>query len=254
MLRQTTQQRYLRGPQPSPVEILGLLPRLKTARQDSHVFSLPLNRSNDKNGACRSAIASQRLEGEVAQASRSRYDQCRASTDVQSHEGDATATRPSMLVLHKSNPEQLEASEGRRRIIAILAAHKQQSEGVTIYSTSQIDESIMDAEVRHIYENAQAVTRPLYELGQDSAQPENPNWIIRWMLWHVFRYRDGRQKTRSDSTSAALTVRAFTANELELGDNEVPEVESDSVASSFRQYFDPVRDRLVGRQATPETR
>lgn len=77
----------------------------------------------------------------------------------------------------------------------------------------------MDAEVQRIYDNAQQATRSLYDLAVDRDMPERPNWIIRvsatdhracnltkltiqqWMLWHVFRYRDGRQQSANRSSS-----------------------------------------------------
>jgi hypothetical protein len=36
----------------------------------------------------------------------------------------------------------------------------------------------------------------VYDLGRDTARVEEENWVIRWMLWHVFRYRDSRNKNR----------------------------------------------------------
>lgn len=78
---------------------------------------------------------------------------------------------------------QLEASEGRKRIIAHLDAQARrdssQDTNQTSYSTSQIDEAVMDAEVRTIYETAQQATRSLYDLATDYNMPDRPNWIIR---------------------------------------------------------------------------
>jgi hypothetical protein len=95
------------------------------------------------------------------------------------------------------NLMKLEASEGRRRIIATMNARKHHT-NQTSYTTAQIDEVTMDAEVLRIYRDAQPQTRALYDLAQDTVNPDRPNWIIRWMLWHVFRYRDGRQNTASN--------------------------------------------------------
>lgn len=51
----------------------------------------------------------------------------------------------------------------------------------------------MNDEILYIYHHAGPATKILYELAFDPDHPQEPNWIIRWMLWHVFRYRDGRQ-------------------------------------------------------------
>ncbi|KXT02478.1 hypothetical protein AC579_994 [Pseudocercospora musae] len=109
--------------------------------------------------------------------------------------------------LHRQfyNTMKLEANEGRNRIIARLdeqAKRNGQSPARTTYSTSQIDESIINSEVAWIYEHAQPVTKPLYHLGHDPENPSKPNWVIRWMLWHVFRYKDGRQKNSSAHSPA----------------------------------------------------
>lgn len=33
-------------------------------------------------------------------------------------------------------------------------------------------------------------------MGRDTQGLEEENWVIRWLLWHVFRYRDNRNKNR----------------------------------------------------------
>ncbi|KAK4498083.1 hypothetical protein PRZ48_010739 [Zasmidium cellare] len=84
----------------------------------------------------------------------------------------------------------LEAAEGRRRLM----------EGQTS-STAQIHEAAWQREVLRIFEQARPETRAVYRFGQDTSQDANgvelvDNWIIRWMLWHVFRYRDYRNRNR----------------------------------------------------------
>ncbi|KAF7186735.1 hypothetical protein HII31_11967 [Pseudocercospora fuligena] len=117
--------------------------------------------------------------------------------------------------LHREvyNAMKLEANEGRKRIIAELdeqARRNDQLAARRTYSTSQIDESIMNSEAAWIYEHAQPVTKPLYHLGHDLEHPSKPNWVIRWMLWHVFRYKDGRQKV--SSTHARATASPSNAS------------------------------------------
>lgn len=84
----------------------------------------------------------------------------------------------------------MEAAEGRKRLL-----EGQQS------STAQIHEVAWQSEVMRIYNQAQPQTLAVYRFGHDVADPQNPdNWIIRWMLWHVFRYRDYRNKNRPDKS------------------------------------------------------
>ena len=64
------------------------------------------------------------------------------------------------------------------------------------YSSSQISETAIHREILRIYANARRETKPVYDLGRDTAGIEEENWVIRWMLWHVFRYRDNRNKNR----------------------------------------------------------
>jgi len=64
------------------------------------------------------------------------------------------------------------------------------------YSNIQISERAILEEVVRIYRDASRETRELYELGwvENGFGKERENWIIRWMLWHVARYRDNRNK------------------------------------------------------------
>ncbi|KAF2162964.1 hypothetical protein M409DRAFT_68900 [Zasmidium cellare ATCC 36951] len=62
------------------------------------------------------------------------------------------------------------------------------------YTFGQIDEVAFQAEAIYMWHHAQASTRTIYELGQHSKGDLKDNWIIRWLLWHVFRYRDDRNR------------------------------------------------------------
>ncbi|EGP88874.1 uncharacterized protein MYCGRDRAFT_28904, partial [Zymoseptoria tritici IPO323] len=64
------------------------------------------------------------------------------------------------------------------------------------YSNAQISETVTHREILRIYRMARPETRVVYDLGRDTARLEEENWVIRWMLWHVFRYRDSRNKNR----------------------------------------------------------
>lgn len=64
------------------------------------------------------------------------------------------------------------------------------------YSNAQISETAIHREILRIYNHARRETKPVYDLGRDTDRVEEENWVIRWMLWHVFRYRDNRNKNR----------------------------------------------------------
>lgn len=64
------------------------------------------------------------------------------------------------------------------------------------YSNSQISETALYHEIMRIYENARPETKVYYNLGHDTEGVAPENWVIRWMLWHVFRYRDSRNRNR----------------------------------------------------------
>ena len=64
------------------------------------------------------------------------------------------------------------------------------------YSSSQISETAFHREILAIYRSSRPETRWLYDLGRDTERVEEENWVIRWMLWHVFRYRDNRNRNR----------------------------------------------------------
>lgn len=65
------------------------------------------------------------------------------------------------------------------------------------YSNTQISESAMHRETLYIYRTARPETRLYYERGHYMEGDTEENWIIKWLLWHVFRYRDNRNRGRA---------------------------------------------------------
>lgn len=65
------------------------------------------------------------------------------------------------------------------------------------YSNTQISEAAMHRETLYIYQIARPETRPIYERGHYTEGGTEENWIIKWLLWHVFRYRDNRNRGRA---------------------------------------------------------
>lgn len=55
----------------------------------------------------------------------------------------------------------------------------------------------MHRETLNIYRMARPETRAYYERGHYVEGDTEENWIIKWLLWHVFRYRDNRNRGRA---------------------------------------------------------
>ncbi|EMC98115.1 hypothetical protein BAUCODRAFT_46353, partial [Baudoinia panamericana UAMH 10762] len=92
-----------------------------------------------------------------------------------------------------------EAVEGRRRLTErpeSLLPELRNSNIEPPYSHAHVSETALHREILRIYHHARRETRIIYELGRDTDRVEEENWVIRWMLWHVFRYRDNRNRNR----------------------------------------------------------
>jgi len=101
--------------------------------------------------------------------------------------------------------QQEEANAGRDRICRdaqnLVAAKRGTAPP---YSASDVTELAMRREVQQIYSVSSLQTRQWYDraIFQDGVNWDN--WIIRWCLWHAFRYRDSRN-TNSDSPDGRRT-------------------------------------------------
>lgn len=121
------------------------------------------------------------------------------------------------------------------------------------YSNAQISESAIHREILRIYQLARRETREIYDLGRDAERVEEENWVIRWMLWHVFRYRDNRNRNR----------RPHSPNQGGEGEAEDASRPADTqpAASSCKraklQLFTVIKTdmrRIAGSTAPPPTR
>lgn len=78
------------------------------------------------------------------------------------------------------------------------------------YTFSQLDEAAVNKEIVYIYKHARPETKIMYGLGHDRDGNHEENWIIRWLLWHVFRYRDdrnsGSNRRRGQSASSEAAI------------------------------------------------
>jgi len=78
------------------------------------------------------------------------------------------------------------------------------------YSSSMITETARHREIQNVYATASPETRIWYDraIMNDGGWD---NWIIRWCLWHVFRYRDDRNRhNRRSPTGDTRYVQAPT--------------------------------------------
>lgn len=93
---------------------------------------------------------------------------------------------------------QEEASAGRIRIISTpnFLRNNGVQNAQPPFSNSQVSETAVHREILNIYQCARPETKYFYDKGRDTQGLEEENWVIRWLLWHVFRYRDNRNKNR----------------------------------------------------------
>jgi hypothetical protein len=123
------------------------------------------------------------------------------------------------------------------------------------FSNAQLNESATHREILNIYQHAKPETKPLYDMGRDTQGLEEENWVIRWLLWHVFRYRDNRNKNRrqgspapssSENSSSESQPKAGTDMFAFLSIGYYRQLRSitGSTGNStmVKAYYDPVRD------------
>lgn len=138
------------------------------------------------------------------------------------------------------------------------------------YTFGQIDEAAMHSEVLRIYTNARKDTRIMYDLGLDRDGDHEENWIIRWLLWHVFRYRDDRNSSLGRRTgsstrpstdseepdngsddvsiptdhSSAVAAATIASHQVSDAQQHAGFEEGKTPSASQARYWDPVRDRF----------
>lgn len=156
-----------------------------------------------------------------------------------------------------------EASAGRNRMLAMPGFLREESKenAQPPFSNAQINETATHREIMNIYRHARPETRAYYDLGHDTDGLEEENWVIRWLLWHVFRYRDNRNKSRRQGASGRRSP-----NSSDRSGSEVPGPitngklastskiglckllstrleDFNSAAAAKSGFYDPVRDQ-----------
>ncbi|RMX75319.1 hypothetical protein D0868_16848 [Hortaea werneckii] len=141
-----------------------------------------------------------------------------------------------------------EAVEGRRRLTEDKEALLPELRNTGLeppYSHAHVTETAIHREILRIYQRARPETRQVYDLGRDLERVEEENWVIRWMLWHVFRYRDNRNRNRK-----GLGSNANSPDHDDYGDDDSSPAPSATrntpttpVTRGPSRYWDPVRNR-----------
>ncbi|KAK0888313.1 hypothetical protein LTR02_016427 [Friedmanniomyces endolithicus] len=86
------------------------------------------------------------------------------------------------------------------------------------FSHAQISETAIHREILHMYYHARPETRVVYDLAHDRERLEEENWVVRWLLWHVFRYRDNRNRNRRGPSNGSPGDDDDDNDDTESGD------------------------------------
>ncbi|TLD21708.1 hypothetical protein E2P81_ATG08296 [Venturia nashicola] len=119
-------------------------------------------------------------------------------------ENDEGYTRLYQIMMEEAAAGRARTVQNRGNLTAQSQADPRTVEGP--YSSSMITETARHREILSIYSASSPETRVWYDraVTHDGGWD---NWIIRWCLWHVFRYRDDRNRghNRRPSTSDAYS-------------------------------------------------
>jgi len=130
------------------------------------------------------------------------------------------------------------------------------------FSNAQVSETATHREILNIYRNARPETKTFYDMGRDTQGLEEENWVIRWLLWHVFRYRDNRNKNRRQGSpglrSPSSSENSSSESQIQASSGMFALIAMISVSwltslagssgnavgdsSVMKVYWDPIRD------------
>ena len=99
------------------------------------------------------------------------------------------------------------------------------------FSNAQLNETATHREILNIYQHARPETRMFYDMGRDTDGLEEENWVIRWLLWHVFRYRDNRNKNRRHGSPNE--ARSPSSSEHSINETQAPMAAVGGSGNSF---------------------
>ncbi|KAF2099518.1 hypothetical protein NA57DRAFT_75018 [Rhizodiscina lignyota] len=137
-----------------------------------------------------------------------------------------------------------EASEARKRLSGdrsnLNAEARDDSKVQPPYSSSHMTEMSLYNQVMTIWHSASPETKRVYDYGRAHAQGNVDNWIIRWVLWHVFRYRHTRNW--GNNCRHARESSAGSAGSPPTS----PTIGTSKPYRSSRGFYDPARDQAHG--------
>jgi len=124
-----------------------------------------------------------------------------------------------------------EAGAGRERLSSdpnnLYSSNRSDPKIQPPYSADNMTETAMHREVMNIWTLASPETRRYYNFGGIQNAANTDNWVIRWCLWHAFRYRDNRNGKKSGPSQEPRDVYGQT---LGLGGQQ------------GGVYWDPIRN------------
>ncbi|KAK1078958.1 hypothetical protein LTR33_006791 [Friedmanniomyces endolithicus] len=103
------------------------------------------------------------------------------------------------------------------------------------FSHAQISETAIHREILHMYYHARPETRVVYDLAHDRERLEEENWVVRWLLWHVFRYRDNRNRNRRGPSNGSPGDDDDDDDDTESGDGSTSAGGSSNKGKSLQQ-------------------
>jgi len=95
------------------------------------------------------------------------------------------------------------------------------------YSADMMTETAMHREVMNIWKLASNETKSYYNYGHTQSTANVDNWVIRWLVWHAFRYRDNRNNRASTTPEEPTNVYGQRVS---------------AVSGQGGVYWDPIRN------------
>lgn len=214
------------------------------------------------DGSTSQSSRPKRIEGEVLAAIGAGPEQSQPQKLVSQDEGMVEVWRKcSSMHSITDGASKDEAIQGRNRMLATPGILRDDSDqnAQPPFGNAQINETAIHLEILKIYQLSSPETRIYYDKGRDTEGVEEENWVIRWLLWHVFRYRDNRNKNRRQVSPGARnhssSERSSSENHGiaasgELLSSQQPtcpvttiDLDSTSTAGAPKTgFYDPVRD------------
>lgn len=89
------------------------------------------------------------------------------------------------------------------------------------YKWAHLSPARIEAAMRDIWTNGQPVPKFFYDRGH-SEDPRVFNWVLKWLLWHVCRYRDWRNIKARNSKGGASAGKANAPSSGEFDGRHSP--------------------------------